>query len=85
MFAVVSFKTMEVREVVPLEWIYNYKVSSKLRKETMITFYSDDFASIRPKIPGLHSNNIDQIPVSGNFYKINVEQTFGKHEKNIFT
>lgn len=77
MFAIVCFKKMEVREVVPLAWIYNYKVSAKINKESMILFFSSDQSMIRPKDPGPHSNNDDEIPISGNFYKVTVELTFG--------
>lgn len=78
MFAIVTFKWMNITQVIPLAWIYEYKVDLKIQKTPMITFYSTDENALPPPKADYHSNKKHKIPENGFFYKVFVDHTFGE-------
>lgn len=79
MFAVVSYKYMDLRGVIPVSWIYDYDEKKSTTSTTYFSFFSDNIKEVAPAKypPNIHLNDIKE-KVPGNFYKIFIEKCFGK-------
>lgn len=79
MFAVVSYKNMDERGVIPVSWIYNWDEKKVNTTTSYLSFYSNNIQEVAPEKypPNVHLNDAKE-KVPGNFYKIFIEKFFGK-------
>lgn len=82
MFAVVYYKYMDLRGVIPIRWIYNFDEKKSTTSTSYISFYSNDMKEVAPeKCPEhIHSNDV-KTKVPGKFYKINIEKRFDSQQQ----
>lgn len=85
MFAVVTYKNLDIRGVIPIGWIYDYNDKKRTHgSKTYVSFYSTNTKDVAPKKKGtdtIHSmKNSEEKLTGGNFYKIFIDKTFGKNK-----
>lgn len=86
MFAVVLYKNLDVRGVIPIGWIYDYNVKKRTHgSSNYVSFYSTNTKDVAPSKRGtdtIHFNkNSKEKLTGGNFYKIFIEKIFGKNKR----